>query len=354
METKNADSQTGGQEVGIDSRQDLSTAQQGDNPSLPIRQHLDYPGEGPGQCQMEQDSRQERRNFYVYFLRRPDKVDPIEPWKYFPFYVGKGTNDRIGEHRREANKLLHKSGRKTYKITIIHKLWKQGLDFEEDIMFNNLTESETLELEIQAIEAYGRKDNSTGILANMTNGGDGVSGLIITDEHREKLSKASSGKNNSMYGKPSPIKGIPKSEETKRKMSEATKGQQHMLGKHHSEETKQKISLAQKGIPCPNRSKIFSKETRQKISEALKGRHLSEEHIEKLKNRPWSDKSRKKASKAKIGTTLSEETKKKMSEAGKKVNHYWVHKPRPEEVKKQISQSLKKYYALKRQKIEEI
>ena len=41
-------------------------------------------------------------------------------------------------------------------------------------------------------------------------------------------------------------KGSKMSEKAKRKISEAMKGQNHMLGKTHSEETKRKMSKAQK------------------------------------------------------------------------------------------------------------
>ena len=44
------------------------------------------------------------------------------------------------------------------------------------------------------------------------------------------------------------------SEETKRKMSEAKKGNKNMLGKHHTEETKQKIGNSSKGL---NKDRIW-------------------------------------------------------------------------------------------------
>ena len=66
------------------------------------------------------------------------------------------------------------------------------------------------------------------------------------------------------------------SEETKKKMSEARKGEKHpMYGKHRSEETKKKMSEANKG-------KHFSEEHKKKISEAQKGKHRSEESKKKM------------------------------------------------------------------------
>ena len=54
------------------------------------------------------------------------------------------------------------------------------------------------------------------------------------------------------------------SEEHKKKVSEASKGNKRALGYHHSEETRKKISEARKG-------KHRSDETKKKIAEASKG-----------------------------------------------------------------------------------
>ena len=71
-------------------------------------------------------------------------------------------------------------------------------------------------------------------------------------------------------------KGKSKSAETRRKMSEARKGENHyMYGKHHSEETRKRMSEAAKGKPK-------SEEARKRMSEAKKGKPKSEEHKNKL------------------------------------------------------------------------
>ena len=75
-------------------------------------------------------------------------------------------------------------------------------------------------------------------------------------------------------------KGIPCSEETKKKMSQ-TKigncgGEKHPFwNKHHSEETKVKISLAKKGKPTGKMGKHHSGETKQKLIEAVSYTHLT-------------------------------------------------------------------------------
>ena len=81
-----------------------------------------------------------------------------------------------------------------------------------------------------------------------------------SEETRKKISEAKKGENNYWFGKHH-------SAESCKKMSEAKKGENnYWFGKHHSEETRKKISDAHKG-------KNHSDETRQKMSEAHKGKH---------------------------------------------------------------------------------
>jgi len=122
----------------------------------------------------------------------------------------------------------------------------------------NLTEEEAFKHEEYMIAVLGRKDLGTGILRNRTDGGEGPSGAIRSEEWRRKQSEARKGENHPNYGK-SP------SEETRRKLSEVKKGENNPLyGKSHSEETRRKKSEANKG-------KKSSEETRRKCSEAKKG-----------------------------------------------------------------------------------
>lgn len=61
-----------------------------------------------------------------------------------------------------------------------------------------------------------------------------------------------------------------------------SKGNTYTRGKHRSEETRKKISEANKGKPSPNYGKKMSEEQKKKISEAKKGKHLSEETKKKM------------------------------------------------------------------------
>lgn len=95
----------------------------------------------------------------------------------------------------------------------------------------------------------------------------------------------------------------PRSEETKRKLSEVHKGESGpWYGKHFSDEMKKKLSEAHKG-------KRPSEETKQKMREAAKHR------------KPVSEEAKRKISDANIGKRRSDEAKKKMSEL-KKGKHW--------------------------------
>lgn len=139
--------------------------------------------------------------------------------------------------------------------------------------------------------------------------------------------------------------GVPCSEETKIKHSEAIRGEKNVFfGKHHTEETKRKISEARKGKYCgqknPNFGKIPSEETRKKISLANTGKKRW------FKGKPRSEETKRKISESRkgkytgvnspmFGKHLSEEAKQKISLAN-------TGKVRSPELKNRISESMKK------------
>ena len=83
----------------------------------------------------------------------------------------------------------------------------------------------------------------------------------------------------------------------------------HQLGKNVSEETRKKMSESRKGENHPMFGKHLSTEHRKNLSEALKGKYLSAE-------------TRKKMSEARKGKHRSAETSKKIAEA-RKGNHWY-------------------------------
>jgi group I intron endonuclease len=231
------------------------------------------------------------------------------------FYVG------IGEYEKRA---YCKYNRNPYWHNIVNK---HG--YTINIIHTDISWKDACEIEKELIAKYGRKNLGLGNLVNCTDGGDGILGLVHSEETRQKMSEARKGEKNHMFGKTH-------SEETRQKLSEAGRGEKHrMFGKTHSEETRNKISEAQKG-------KTHSKESRQKMSEARKG----EKHY--LFGKTHSKESRQKISEAQkgeknhmFGKTHSEETRNKISEAQKGKTH-------SEETKQKISEARIKFLGQKR------
>ncbi len=167
-------------------------------------------------------------HYYTYAYLREDRT---------PYYIGKGKGSRIYRKTRRIKPPKDKS-----RIIFLKQ---------------NLTEEEAFKHEIYMIAVFGRIDLRTGILHNMTNGGEGGSGRVLSEETRRKLSDANRGKNHPNYGKTTSL-------ETKAKMSASKKNM--------SDETRAKYSAANTGENHPFYGKTHSPETRAKYSAARKGR----------------------------------------------------------------------------------
>ena len=242
--------------------------------------------------------------FYIYAYLRTNVT---------PYYIGKGCRKRAWNKNHTINLPTD------YNRIII--------------MESNLTEIGALALERFYIRWYGRKDNNTGILRNLTDGGEGATGLVITENHRQKLSIAGKGRvasketrekmKQSKLGKNNPMYGRVTTEETREKLRKALVGRkisdyqknilkEHNTGKIMSDETKQKLRTI-------NLGKKASPETCKKISDALKGRKLSIEQRMKMsesqKGKVFSHEHRMKIGNASRGWIPSEETKNKWKKA---------------------------------------
>ncbi|HSH79779.1 MAG TPA: GIY-YIG nuclease family protein [Herpetosiphonaceae bacterium] len=118
--------------------------------------------------------------FYVYVLCRPDgRV----------FYVGKGLERRFRQHKWEAAR-----GHRCHKCNVIRKIWRDGGQVRCYILLETDNEQEAFAYERELIALYGREN-----LVNLTDGGEGQSGKIVSHETRAKLSRA----NQRRYSDPS-------------------------------------------------------------------------------------------------------------------------------------------------------
>ena len=152
-------------------------------------------------------------NWYVYRHIRLDKNQP--------FYIG------IGNKKDYKRAYEFKSDKR-------NNIWNAiycKTQIEVEILFDNITKQEAADKEKEFIRLYGRVDNNTGILCNMTDGGDGILNAKRSLETREKLRQGKLGSKNPAYGKKQPLEII-------------EKRRNKVLGQKRSQETKIKQSLA--------------------------------------------------------------------------------------------------------------
>lgn len=146
------------------------------------------------------------------------------------FYIGIGKTIARSKSKKSRNRYWH------------HIVDKVGYCVE--ILHNNITWDDACELEMSYIKQYGRQDLGTGMLVNMTDGGDGSVNVIVTEESRNKISKIHKDK--------------PLSIEHKEKIGKSNIGKN--VGKKRTEEQKKQMSEARLGENHPNFGKPLKKE----------------------------------------------------------------------------------------------
>lgn len=170
--------------------------------------------------------------FYIYRHIRPDTNEV--------FYIGKGNNlDKRKSKYRRAFETLKRSD---FWDKVYNKNNKKIL---VDILFECETEQQANEKEIEFILLYGRKDLGKGSLVNLTDGGDGSFGHIMSEENRQR--KRDIG---------SPMKGKKHTIETLLKLSESAKKRttpNPFKGKKHTDAVK--ISISKRAKENPNKPK---------------------------------------------------------------------------------------------------
>lgn len=171
------------------------------------------------------------RNCYVYAHIREDINKP--------FYIGIGSSVRY---------------KRAFDIKKRNNIWDKIFNktqCKSNILYTNLTWKEACEIEVNLISHFGRLDKNTGILANLTDGGEGAFGVIFSSSRCNKISKA--------------LTGVKLSPERVEKCKQ----------RRHSEYSKNKIRLAKTGIKASEDTKC-----KMRISN-LKGVAASAEKISK-------------------------------------------------------------------------
>ena len=108
-----------------------------------------------------------------------------------PFYVGCTVRDesrRLVEHRSRSIT----GGNNPEKEAVISAAREQGLAVIEEVLETAADPDAAFAAEKHWIAHYGRRVHG-GILTNATDGGRGVSGAILTEEARQKMSDAKKG-----------------------------------------------------------------------------------------------------------------------------------------------------------------
>lgn len=164
------------------------------------------------------------------------------------FYVGIATNMKRPYQKGRGN---------------FWNMYTKKYEYEVEILHTNLTWEIACKFEQELIKKYGRRDKNEGHLVNMTDGGEGTLGVIVTEERRQKY------RSNMLINNPM-----------------------------NDEESRKKVSLSKIGIPRPD----------------LSERNSTPEHIEKCQA------GRKKWLESEEATWYYEFASKKMS-GNKNISH---------------------------------
>lgn len=205
--------------------------------------------------------------FYVYEHLRADTGEV--------FYVGKGSG-----HRARC-----RQGRNPYWRAVANK---HG--YVTRIVMSADDEDLAFLAEMELIDKHRRMG---AILTNLTDGGEGMSGFKMPPDVIERRAAKLRGRKRPDIS--ARLSGVPKSDEHRRKLSEAKKGvpasdaarsalsmamkgrASSMLGRRHKEESKAKISAAISGEKNPFFGKAHTEEAIEKIRAANIGRKDSDE-----------------------------------------------------------------------------
>jgi hypothetical protein len=200
-------------------------------------------------------------NFYVYRYSNPASGEP--------FYIGKGKGERAWSHlkRKDQHHLTHK----------IQKMLREGVLPDIDFIVSEVDEELANLVEQEAISKYGRLNLRTGLLLNLTNGGDGTSGRIATPEMLANMSKGRKGIKDTEQGRANKKAASLRREYTAERNANVSKGLQ---GHITTDETKEILSQKAKdrytsGAPNPMTGRTQTVEAKARIGAKNKAHHAA-------------------------------------------------------------------------------
>ena len=179
--------------------------------------------------------------FYTYIYQDPERNVPM--------YVGKGKDKRARIHLRKATNIRFRN-----RITALKMI---GLSPIIEV-FEMPDEDAALKEEVRLIALYGRVDLGLGTLYNGTNGGEGKTGYVTSEETKLKIGLAN--KNASKETKIKQSSWI-RDEVLRKKISEARIKYNSQLSEEEKIERARRLS-----------KECLSLETRDKMSKSAKAR----------------------------------------------------------------------------------
>jgi group I intron endonuclease len=198
-------------------------------------------------------------------------------------YVGQHSGDDLAWYFREniASAMRGSTG----KRLLYRAIRKHGPEsFNIRPIYIAVDKQDMDDAEIAYIKFFGTRDVNLGY--NLTDGGDGVLGLVFSEETLEKMRQATLARGGISYkcreAQKEYLKTRVFSDEHRRKLSEARKRNKI------SDETKAKMSASRKGV-------TLSRETIDKIVAARKGYIHSDETREKIRKAAFVQWERKRA-----------------------------------------------------------